>query len=207
MPATIGALVPALVTGGKHFAKARVFRRFVPVPEGKTSLPTRRPTTSPPSRIDINPPFSVSSSDKRFMRILALDHGTVRIGVALSDELKMIASPLEFIPAEPFADVLTRLKTLVREKEVELVVIGMPRNMDGSYGPAAEKVREFATALKDALAIPLKMWDERLTSTQANRMMAESGVKRDQRKGKVDGMAAAIFLQSYLDATGGGAME
>jgi len=135
------------------------------------------------------------------MRILALDHGTVRIGVALSDELKMIASPLEFIPAEPFADVLTRLKALIREKEVELIVIGMPRNMDGSYGPAAEKVREFATALKDALAIPLKMWDERLTSTQANRMMSEGGVKRDKRKEKVDGMAAAIFLQSYLDAT------
>jgi len=141
------------------------------------------------------------------MRILALDHGTVRIGVALSDELKMMASPLEFIPAEPFAEVLTRLKALVREKEVELIVIGMPRNMDGSYGPAAEKVREFATALKDALAIPLKMWDERLSSTQANRMMAEGGVKRDKRKEKVDGMAAAIFLQSYLDATGGGAME
>ena len=137
------------------------------------------------------------------MRILALDHGTVRIGVALSDELKMIASPLEFIPAEPFADVLTRLKGLIREKEVELIVIGMPRNMDGSYGPAAEKVREFATALKDALAIPLKMWDERLSSTQANRMMSEGGVKRDKRKEKVDGMAAAIFLQSYLDATGG----
>ncbi len=135
------------------------------------------------------------------MRILALDHGTVRIGVALSDELKMIASPLEFIPAEPFADVLTRLKALIREKEVELIVIGMPRNMDGSYGPAAEKVREFATALKDALAIPLKMWDERLTSTQANRMMSEGGVKRDKRKQKVDGMAAAIFLQSYLDAS------
>ena len=135
------------------------------------------------------------------MRILALDHGTVRIGVALSDELKMIASPLEFIPAEPFANVLTRLKALIREKEVELIVIGMPRNMDGSYGPAAEKVREFATALKDALAIPLKMWDERLTSTQANRMMAEGGVKRDKRKEKVDGMAAAIFLQSYLDAS------
>ena len=141
------------------------------------------------------------------MRILALDHGTVRIGVALSDELKMIASPLEFIPTDPFADVLTRLRDLIREKEVELIVIGMPRNMDGSYGPAAEKVREFATALKDALAIPLKMWDERLTSTQANRMMSEGGVKRDKRKEKVDGMAAAIFLQSYLDATGGGTME
>ena len=137
------------------------------------------------------------------MRILALDHGTVRIGVALSDELKMIASPLEFIPAEPVADVFAKLRELIREKEVELIVIGMPRNMDGSYGPAAEKVREFATALKDAIAIPIKLWDERLTSTQANRLLISGGVRRNQRKEKVDGMAAAILLQSYLDSTGG----
>lgn len=137
------------------------------------------------------------------MRILALDHGTVRIGVALSDELKMIASPLEFIPAEPFADALTRLKDLIREKEVELIVVGMPRNMDGSYGPAAEKVRAFVAALKESITVPIRTWDERLTSTQANRMLIQGGVRREKRKEKVDGMAAAIFLQSYLDATGG----
>jgi putative Holliday junction resolvase len=135
------------------------------------------------------------------MRILALDHGTVRIGVALSDELKMIASPLEFIPAEPFAAVLVKLKELIREKQVELIVIGMPRNMDGSYGPAAEKVREFVTALKDSIVIPIRLWDERLTSTQANKMLISGGVRREKRREKVDGMAAAIFLQSYLDAS------
>lgn len=134
------------------------------------------------------------------MRILALDHGTVRIGVALSDELQMIASPQEFIPAEPFADVLGRIRQLIREREVELILIGMPRNMDGSYGPAADKVREFVTALKDAIAIPIKTWDERLTSTQANRALVAGGVRREKRKEKVDGMAAAILLQSYLDA-------
>ena len=137
------------------------------------------------------------------MRILALDHGTVRIGVAMSDELKMIASPLEFIPAEPFADALTRLKGLVREKEVEFIVIGMPRNMDGSYGPATEKVREFVAALKESITVPIKTWDERLTSSQANRLLVQGGVRRDKRKEKVDGMAAAILLQSYLDATSG----
>jgi putative holliday junction resolvase len=141
------------------------------------------------------------------MRILALDHGTVRIGVALSDELKMIASPLEFIPAEPFADAFTRLKDLIREKDVELIVVGMPRNMDGSYGPAAEKVRVFVSALKEATTVPIRTWDERLTSAQANRMLIQGGVRRDKRKEKVDGMAAAILLQSYLDATGGGTME
>ena len=135
------------------------------------------------------------------MRILALDHGTVRIGVALSDELRMIASPLEFIPAEPIAEVLVKLRNLIREKEVELIVIGMPRNMDGSYGPAAEKVREFTTALKDAITIPIKLWDERLTSAQANKLLISGGVRRDKRKEKVDAMAAAIILQSYLDAS------
>ncbi len=133
------------------------------------------------------------------MRILALDHGTVRIGVALSDELKMLAQPLEFIPAEPFADFLLRLRQLLKEKEVELVLVGMPRNMDGSYGPAALKVREFVAVLKESIAVPVRTWDERLTSVQAHRMLAEAGVKAKDRKTKVDRSAAAILLQSYLD--------
>ncbi len=134
------------------------------------------------------------------MRILALDHGTKRIGVAVSDEMKVIAQPLEFIPAEPFADFLARLKELVREKEVESILVGMPRNMDGSYGPAAQKVQEFVAALKEAVAVPIKTWDERLTSTQANRFLIQANVRRDQRKKKVDQTAAAILLQSYLDS-------
>ena len=137
------------------------------------------------------------------MRILALDHGTVRIGVALSDEMKMIATPLEFIPAEPFAGFLARLKDLIRTKEVEMVLVGMPRNMDGSYGPAALKVREFVAVLQDALSVPIKTWDERLTSAQANRLLIEANVRREQRKAKVDKTAAAILLQSYLDAQPG----
>jgi putative Holliday junction resolvase len=134
------------------------------------------------------------------MRILALDHGTVRVGVAVSDELKMIATPLEFIPAEPFAGVLERLRQLIREKEVELVLVGLPRNMDGSYGPAALKVQEFVAALRDAVAVPIKTWDERLTSAQANRFLIQGNVRREQRKQKVDKMAAAILLQSFLDS-------
>ncbi len=136
------------------------------------------------------------------MRILALDHGTKRIGIAVSDELKMIAQPLEFVPAEPFADFLTRLKDLLREKEVELILIGMPRNMDGSYGPAALKVQEFIAALRGAITVPIKAWDERLTSVQANRLLIQANVRREDRKQKVDKMAAAILLQSYLDAGG-----
>ncbi|MBU6402891.1 MAG: Holliday junction resolvase RuvX, partial [Verrucomicrobia bacterium] len=98
------------------------------------------------------------------MRILAIDHGTRRMGIAISDELGMIAQPLEFIPAEPFEGFLVRLREILREKPAELILVGMPRNMDGSYGPAALKVREFVAQLKEAVSIPVKTWDERLTS-------------------------------------------
>jgi len=133
------------------------------------------------------------------MRILALDHGSKRIGVAVSDETRTIAQPLEFIPAEPFAGVLDRLKQLIREKEVDLILIGLPRNMDGSYGPAAEKVQTFVGVLGSAITVPIKTWDERLTSAQANRVLIQGGARRDKRKQKVDQMAAAILLQSFLD--------
>ena len=136
------------------------------------------------------------------MRILALDHGTRRIGVAVSDETKTIAQPLEFIPAEPFADFLRRLKEILLAKQVDCILLGLPRNMDGSYGPAAQKVEVFASALKSALAVPIKTLDERLTSVQANRILIQGGVRRDKRKEKVDKMAAAILLQSYLDGQG-----
>lgn len=136
------------------------------------------------------------------MRILALDHGTRRIGVAISDELKMIAQPLEYIATEPFADFLNRLKQLIREKEVEMILLGLPRNMDGSYGPAALKVQEFAAALRGAVTVPVQTWDERLTSVIANRLLIQGNVRREKRKQKVDKMAAAILLQSYLDARG-----
>ncbi|MGD0744894.1 MAG: Holliday junction resolvase RuvX [Verrucomicrobiota bacterium] len=133
------------------------------------------------------------------MRILALDHGTRRIGVAVSDETKTIAQPLEYIPAEPFADFLARLKRLLGEKEVDLILIGLPRNLDGSYGAAAQKVESFIAVLKTAIAVPIRTWDERLTSAQANRILIQGGVRRAKRKEKVDKMAAAILLQSYLD--------
>jgi putative Holliday junction resolvase len=134
------------------------------------------------------------------MRILAIDHGVKRIGIALSDELKMIAQPLEFIPAAPLASFLTRLMQIVEEKEVELIIVGMPRNMNGTYGPAALKVEEFVQAVKNVVEVPIKTWDERLTSAEANRILLAGNVRRDKRKQKVDKMAAAILLQSYLDS-------
>ena len=133
------------------------------------------------------------------MRILAIDHGTKRMGIAISDELGVIAQPLEFILAEPFAEFLSRLREIIRDQQVELILVGMPRNMDGSYGPAALKVQQFVEVLKDAIAIPIQTLDERLTSAQANRVLIEGNVRREKRRDKVDKMAAAILLQSYLD--------
>jgi putative Holliday junction resolvase len=133
------------------------------------------------------------------MRVLAIDHGTRRIGLALSDELQIIAQPLEFVPAQPPDAVLERLKSLLQEKDVGLILVGLPRNLDGSEGPAAQAVRAFVAWLKEAVTVPVQTWDERLTSVQANRLLIQGGVRRAQRKEKVDQMAAAILLQSYLD--------
>ena len=133
------------------------------------------------------------------MRILAIDHGTKRMGIAMSDELGVIAQPLEFILAEPFAEFLSRLREIIRGQQVELILVGMPRNMDGSYGPAALKVQEFIAVLKASVTIPIKPVDERLTSVQAHRLLSEAEVRGRQRKGKVDKSAAAVLLQSYLD--------
>jgi len=100
------------------------------------------------------------------------------------------------------------LKEIIEVKQVELLLVGMPRNMDGSYGPAALKVEEFVAAVKAAVVVPIKLWDERLTSAQANRFLIEGNVRRQKRKEKVDKTAAAILLQSYLDSSssGGGAL-
>ena len=136
------------------------------------------------------------------MRILAIDHGTKRIGIAISDEMRTIAQPLEYIAAEPLDKFFDRLAQIIAEKQISLIVVGVPRNMDGTYGPAAAKVQQFVAALKDVVTVPIKSWDERLTSVQANRYLIEADVRRSKRKEKVDKTAAAILLQSYLDSLG-----
>lgn len=134
------------------------------------------------------------------MRILGLDPGTKRIGVAVSDELKMIATPLECLPAEPFRAVVARLQQLIQDRQVERIVVGLPRNMDGTYGPAAARVQEFVAALQQNLQVPIQTWDERLTTVLADRFLRQGQVRGAQRKAKLDKTAAALLLQSYLDA-------
>ena len=140
------------------------------------------------------------------MRILALDHGTVRIGLAVSDELGMLANPLDPHPAEPLPALLTSLKALIQEREIALILVGLPRNMDGSCGPAVQKVEAFVHLLRETIAIPVRTWDERLTTLQAHRMLAETGKREKERRGRVDSSAAAVLLQSYLDAQASGAV-
>ena len=135
------------------------------------------------------------------MRVLAIDHGTKRIGLAISDELKTIAQPSGFLLANPIEKFFEQLQQLIREKEVELILVGMPRNMDGTYGPSAQRVQEFVAILREKVSVPIRTWDERLTSAQANRMLIASGARRSDRKQKTDATAAAIVLQSYLDAS------
>lgn len=122
------------------------------------------------------------------------------MGIAISDESKLIAQPLLFIPAHPLEKFVAQLNSLLHEREVELIVVGLPRNMDGTHGPAAAKVREFVAELQKTITVPIKTWDERLTSVQANRMLSEGNVRGRKQRQKVDQTAAAILLQSYLDS-------
>lgn len=133
------------------------------------------------------------------MRVLAIDHGTKRIGLAISDETGSIAQPLTYLAAEPETRLLEQLGQIVNERGVGRVVVGLPRNMNGTYGPAADKARAFAAALEKVLTVPVRTWDERLTSAQANRFLIDAGMRREKRKERVDQTAAAILLQSYLD--------
>lgn len=134
------------------------------------------------------------------MRTLGLDHGTKRIGVAISDELGMIAQPLEFIPAHPEEEMFVRLKEIVVQKDVGEIIVGMPRNMNGTLGPAAEKAQAFIDQIRGRIDTPVRDWDERLTTAQAQRVLISAGTRRNKRKENVDKMAAAILLQSYLDS-------
>ncbi|MCX7872520.1 MAG: Holliday junction resolvase RuvX [Verrucomicrobiae bacterium] len=136
------------------------------------------------------------------MRVLAIDYGTKRIGIAVSDPTGTLAVPLETIPATPFDKFLERLRQIIQEKEVSLILVGMPRSLSGEYGESANKVREFVDALKETIHVPIKTWDERLTTVQAQRSMLETGEKTKSFKKKIDRMAAAVLLQSYLDSRG-----
>ncbi len=130
-------------------------------------------------------------------RILGLDFGRARIGVAISDELHLLAHPLETIPANE--EPASRVAEIVREKQVDHVVAGIPRQMSGQIGTAATEVLEFVEKLRAVLPCPVVTWDERLTTVAAHRALRDAGKKTRDTRGYVDQVAAQMILQSYLD--------
>ena len=137
------------------------------------------------------------------MNFLGIDHGDKRMGIAASDSLGMLAHPLEFIHAQPFDKFLKRLKEILVERETEQIIVGMPRNMDGSIGSQALKVQDFVAVLKKSVVIPVLTWDERLTSVMAEDKLREAGMDAREAKKKVDASAAAVMLQDYMDSISG----
>jgi putative Holliday junction resolvase len=131
------------------------------------------------------------------MRTLGVDLGTERVGLALDDGLGMLATPLETVPAR---DALARITALVAERGVGTIVLGLPRNMDGTYGPAAEAARRFGETLAARTPARVEMWDERLTTRSVERMLLEANLSRKRRREVVDKLAAQQILQSWLDA-------
>jgi len=130
-------------------------------------------------------------------RILGLDFGRARIGVAISDELQMLAHPLETIPANEKP--VSRVAEIVREKQVDHVVAGIPRQMNGQIGTAATEVLEFVDKLRAILPCPVVTWDERLTTVAAHRALRDAGKKTRHTRAYVDQVAAQMILQTYLD--------
>ena len=133
-------------------------------------------------------------------RALGIDLGEARIGVAVSDELGMLAHAVETIVVKDTPDPMARVVQLAIEKDVGHVIIGLPKNMDGTTGPAAEKARAFAEKLKARIACPVRLWDERLTTVAAQRYLHDAGRTEKQSRGVIDQVAAQIILQGWLDS-------
>jgi putative Holliday junction resolvase len=132
------------------------------------------------------------------MRWMALDHGTKNIGIAFSDELEILATPFEVWPSQGDAT-LARLARLAREEGAQALLVGLPRHKDGAESATAPLARAFGEALGALTGLPLVFWDERLTSVEADRLLAARGVKAKDRKARLDAAAAAVMLQDLIE--------
>lgn len=137
------------------------------------------------------------------MRIMGLDYGSKTVGVAISDPLGLTAQGIEIIrrkSEDKLRQTLARIEELVRQYQVESIVLGFPKNMNNTIGDRAEKSLEFKRMLERRTGLDIFMWDERLTTVEANRTMMEAGVRRENRYKYVDQLAAVFILQGYLDS-------
>ena len=136
------------------------------------------------------------------MRILGLDYGSKTVGVAVSDPLGFTAQGVEIIRRKSenkMRQTLARIEELIAQYQVENIVLGLPKNMNNTLGDRAEKSLELKETLERRTGLPVVMWDERLTTVSANRVLMETGVRRENRKEHVDEIAAVFILQGYLD--------
>ncbi len=139
------------------------------------------------------------------MRIMGLDFGSRTTGVAVSDPLGMTAQGVETIVRKDenkLRQTCARIEELIKEYEIEEIVLGYPKNMNNTAGERAEKTEEFKAMLERRTGKPVILWDERLTTVAAERVLMESGVRRENRKAVVDKIAAVLILQGYLDSRG-----
>jgi len=134
------------------------------------------------------------------VRILGIDLGEKRVGLALSDPLGYTAQGLETLRVKNKKETLASLAEICKKNEVQEIVIGLPVNMNGSYGPKAEEVQTLVPVLEKITGVPVRTWDERLTSRQAGRLMIEEGLSRRKQRNNSDRMAATLILQSYLES-------
>jgi putative Holliday junction resolvase len=144
------------------------------------------------------------------MKILGLDVGEKRIGIAISDELGYTAQGMRVLNRSGLEDDLTVLRELIKETEATEVVVGLPKNMDGSLGESAQKVLSFAKKMEESLSLPVILWDERWTTAEATRLLVEADLSRAKRRKVVDKLAAVLILQGYLDSlehSGQGGLE
>lgn len=133
------------------------------------------------------------------MRIMSLDVGSRTIGIACSDALLMTAQGIETIRRTSLEKDFNRLQELIAEYEVHELVVGMPKNMNGTKGERAEKTEEFVEKMKEVINLPVSYWDERLSTVMAERQLIAADVSRKKRKSVIDKMAAVVILQGYLD--------
>ena len=137
------------------------------------------------------------------MRIMGLDLGKKTIGVAVSDEMGFSAQPITVIRRKGLKQDLTELAALIEQYDVTSIVLGLPRNMNGSIGPQAEKSKVFGAMLEEKFQLKIDYWDERLTTVSAERVLLEGDVSRAKRKKVIDKVAASLILQGYLDRLAG----
>jgi len=137
-------------------------------------------------------------------RWLGIDYGEKRVGIAISDPMEVVSTPLETIDNTSRDRCVARIAELVRDREIGGIVVGLPLHMNGTEGERVHRTQAFVLSLKGSVSVPIEWWDERMTTAAVNRMLIQAGTRRERRKEVVDKLAAQQILQAFLEARAGG---